>query len=127
MFERLIETPDPEIESCLLEGRTLGEPDLDELMQRLRRFHGLDQPEQPTIFPLMAVTPKLPSLPVERLLKAPRAIASGVPEGLDALLLGELARHAGGTAPRSCMSRATPIGSPRSKRRWASSPPTSRC
>ncbi len=38
---------------------------------------------------------KLPSLPVDRLLKAPRMIASGVPEGLDALLLGELARHAG--------------------------------
>ncbi|MEZ5873630.1 MAG: hypothetical protein R3D30_01985 [Hyphomicrobiales bacterium] len=37
----------------------------------------------------------LPSLPVDRLLKAPRAIAGGVPEGLDALLLGELARHAG--------------------------------
>ncbi|MGH6865344.1 MAG: transcription-repair coupling factor [Methyloceanibacter sp.] len=39
--------------------------------------------------------PKLPSLPVGRLLGAPREIASGVPEGLDALLLGELARHAG--------------------------------
>jgi transcription-repair coupling factor (superfamily II helicase) len=38
-------------------------------------------------------------LPVERLLKRSPAIASGVPEGLDALLLGELARHArdGGT------------------------------
>ncbi|HTP37445.1 MAG TPA: transcription-repair coupling factor, partial [Methyloceanibacter sp.] len=39
-------------------------------------------------------TSKLPSLPVERLLKRSPAIASGVPEGLDALLLGELARHA---------------------------------
>ncbi|WP_108680622.1 transcription-repair coupling factor [Methyloceanibacter sp. wino2] len=37
----------------------------------------------------------LPSLPVDRLLAGHRAIASGVPEGLDALLLGELARHAG--------------------------------
>ncbi|MGH6833901.1 MAG: transcription-repair coupling factor, partial [Methyloceanibacter sp.] len=34
-------------------------------------------------------------MPVERLLKAPRTIAADVPEGLDALLLGELARHAG--------------------------------
>src|ERR1700687_2037527 len=47
----------------------------------------------------MAVTAKLPSLPVERLLKAPHAIASGVPEGLDALLLGELARHGAHGAP----------------------------
>ena len=39
----------------------------------------------------MAVKPSFPSLPVERLLKAPHMIASGVPEGLDALLLGELA------------------------------------
>jgi transcription-repair coupling factor (superfamily II helicase) len=42
----------------------------------------------------MSASPKLPSLPVERLLEAPRAIAAGVPEGLDALLLGELARRA---------------------------------
>jgi transcription-repair coupling factor (superfamily II helicase) len=40
-------------------------------------------------------TPALSSLPVDRLLVSPRAIAAGVPEGLDALLLGELARHAG--------------------------------
>jgi transcription-repair coupling factor (superfamily II helicase) len=38
---------------------------------------------------------KLPSLPVDRLLKTERAIAGGVPEGLDALLLGQIARHAG--------------------------------
>ncbi|MGH6803142.1 MAG: transcription-repair coupling factor [Methyloceanibacter sp.] len=43
----------------------------------------------------MSPKPKLPSLPVERLLEVPRVIAAGVPEGLDALLLGELARHAG--------------------------------
>ncbi len=43
----------------------------------------------------MSAASKLPSLPVDRLLKGPRTIASGVPEGLDALLLGELARHAG--------------------------------
>jgi transcription-repair coupling factor (superfamily II helicase) len=41
----------------------------------------------------MAAIPKLPSLPVDRLLKGQHAIASGVPEGLDALLLGELAHH----------------------------------
>ncbi len=41
LFERLIETPDPAIESCVLEGYSLGEPDLDELIDRLRRFHGL--------------------------------------------------------------------------------------
>ena len=41
VFERLIETLDPAIESCVLEGFSLGEPDLDELIERLRRFHGL--------------------------------------------------------------------------------------
>lgn len=41
VFERLIETPDPAIESCVLEGYCLGEPDLDELIESLRRFHGL--------------------------------------------------------------------------------------
>lgn len=43
VFERLIETPDPAIESCVLEGYSLGEPDLDELVEHLRRFHGLMQ------------------------------------------------------------------------------------
>jgi transcription-repair coupling factor (superfamily II helicase) len=43
----------------------------------------------------MAVkSPSPQPLPVERLLARPRSIASGVPEGLDALLLGELARAA---------------------------------
>jgi len=41
VFERLIEAPDPAIESCVLEGCSLGEPDLDELIERLRRFHGV--------------------------------------------------------------------------------------
>lgn len=41
VFERLIEVPDPAIESCVLEGYSLGEPDLDELIERLRRFHGV--------------------------------------------------------------------------------------
>jgi transcription-repair coupling factor (superfamily II helicase) len=47
----------------------------------------------------MAVKPSFPSLPVERLLKAPHMIASGVPEGLDALLLGELAHQTPCGAP----------------------------
>jgi succinate dehydrogenase flavin-adding protein (antitoxin of CptAB toxin-antitoxin module) len=42
VFERLIEAPDPAIESCVLEGYSLGEADLDELIDRLRRFHGLE-------------------------------------------------------------------------------------
>jgi antitoxin CptB len=41
LFERLIDKPDPAIESCVLEGYSLGERDLDELIERLRRFHGL--------------------------------------------------------------------------------------
>jgi antitoxin CptB len=40
-FERLIDKPDPAIEGCVLEGYSLGERDLDELIDRLRRFHGL--------------------------------------------------------------------------------------
>ena len=44
-FERLIEAPDPAIESCVLEGYSLGEADLDELIARLRRFHGLEPTE----------------------------------------------------------------------------------
>jgi len=47
----------------------------------------------------MSASPKLPSLPVERLLEAPRAVAAGVPEGFDALLLGELARRAAAAGP----------------------------
>jgi transcription-repair coupling factor (superfamily II helicase) len=46
--------------------------------------------EQPYI---MAPMPDFSHLPVEKLLDAPRAIAGGVPEGLDALLLGALARR----------------------------------
>jgi antitoxin CptB len=41
VFERLIDVPDPAIENCVLEGHCLGEPDLDELIDRVRRFHGL--------------------------------------------------------------------------------------
>jgi transcription-repair coupling factor (superfamily II helicase) len=46
----------------------------------------------------MASSPKFSHLPIERLLGGPRAIAAGVPEGFDALLLGELARGAAGRA-----------------------------
>jgi antitoxin CptB len=41
VFERLIDVPDPAIETCVLEGTSLGEHDLDELIDRVRRFHGL--------------------------------------------------------------------------------------
>ena len=40
-MERLIEIPDPDIAASLFEGNSLGEPDLDALMQRLRCFHGV--------------------------------------------------------------------------------------
>ena len=43
VLERLIDTADPQIELCLYEGYSLGERDLDTLMERLRRFHGLPQ------------------------------------------------------------------------------------
>jgi antitoxin CptB len=41
VFERLVEVPDPDIATSLFEGTTLGEPELDRLMQRLRCFHGV--------------------------------------------------------------------------------------
>ena len=41
VFERLIDVPDPMIEASVLEGSSLGERDLDELIDRMRRFHGL--------------------------------------------------------------------------------------
>ena len=43
VFERLIDTPDPDIEMSLFGGKSLGEADLDELIGLLRRFHGLEQ------------------------------------------------------------------------------------
>ena len=43
ILERLIEAPDPDIALSLFDGESLGEPELDELMWRLRRFHGLRQ------------------------------------------------------------------------------------
>ena len=43
VFERLIDTPDPDIEMSVFGGKSLGEAELDELIGRLRRFHGLEQ------------------------------------------------------------------------------------
>ena len=43
VFERLIDTPNPDIEMSLFGGQSLGETDLDKLIARLRRFHGLEQ------------------------------------------------------------------------------------
>jgi antitoxin CptB len=43
VFERLIDTPDPDIGMSLFRGKSLGEADLDELIGRLRRFHRLEQ------------------------------------------------------------------------------------
>ncbi len=43
VLERLIDAPDPDIALSLFEGQSLGEPAVDALMQRLRRFHGLGQ------------------------------------------------------------------------------------
>jgi succinate dehydrogenase flavin-adding protein (antitoxin of CptAB toxin-antitoxin module) len=42
-LERLIDVPDPEIELSVYEGLSLGARDLDELIDRLRRFHGLTE------------------------------------------------------------------------------------
>jgi antitoxin CptB len=41
VLERLIDTPDPDIAESLFEGNSLGENELDGLMQRLRQFHGI--------------------------------------------------------------------------------------
>jgi len=41
LMERLIEIPDPEIAASLFDGISLGNSDLDTLMQRLRCFHGV--------------------------------------------------------------------------------------
>ena len=41
VLERLIEVPDPDIAASLFDGLSLGEPSLDQLMQRLRCFHGV--------------------------------------------------------------------------------------
>jgi antitoxin CptB len=43
VLERLIDAPDPDIAVSLFDGNSLGEPELDGLMQRLRHFHGIVQ------------------------------------------------------------------------------------
>lgn len=43
LFERLIDTPDPDIESAVLDGTSLGAHELDALIDHLRRFHGFDR------------------------------------------------------------------------------------
>jgi antitoxin CptB len=42
LFERLIDTPDPDIEQAVLDRLSLGVRELDELIDRIRHFHGLD-------------------------------------------------------------------------------------
>lgn len=43
VLERLVDTPDPEIERSFFGGNSLGAPDLDELIGKLRRFHGMGE------------------------------------------------------------------------------------
>jgi hypothetical protein len=43
VLERLIDAPDPDIAVSLFDGNSLGQPELDGLMQRLRHFHGIVQ------------------------------------------------------------------------------------
>ena len=43
VLERLIDAPDPDIAVSLFDGNSLGEPELDGLMRRLRHFHGVVQ------------------------------------------------------------------------------------
>ena len=40
-LERLVELPDPQIETCIKEGLGTGDAGIDELIDRVRRFHGL--------------------------------------------------------------------------------------
>ena len=41
VLERLIEVQDPQIELSVYEGYSLGDRELDALIERVRRFHGL--------------------------------------------------------------------------------------
>lgn len=43
VLERLIEMPDPQIELSVYEGYSLGERDLDVMIEQVRRFHGLPE------------------------------------------------------------------------------------
>ena len=45
-LERLVELPDPQIEACIKEGLGLGDAGIDELIARVRRFHGLPGTEE---------------------------------------------------------------------------------
>jgi hypothetical protein len=41
VLERLIDAPDPDIAMSLFDGNSLGQPELDGLVRRLRHFHGI--------------------------------------------------------------------------------------
>jgi antitoxin CptB len=45
-LERLVELPDPEIEACVTLGFGVGDAGVDELIDRVRRFHGLPGAEE---------------------------------------------------------------------------------
>ena len=45
-LERLVELPDPQIEACIKEGLGAGDAGIDELIARVRRFHGLPGTEK---------------------------------------------------------------------------------
>ena len=40
-LERLVELPDPQIEACVKQGFGVGDAEIDELIDLVRRFHGL--------------------------------------------------------------------------------------
>ena len=48
VMEQLIEAPDPLLAECIYEGTRLGESGLDELIGRMRRFHGFEDAETET-------------------------------------------------------------------------------
>ena len=88
-LERLIDVPDPEIAASFYEGQAIGDAALDAMidalasLSRLRDYKGL-------------MSQAKLNLPVDRLLGAKRAIASGVPEGFDALLIALMSQGARG-------------------------------
>nr|WP_208430555.1 succinate dehydrogenase assembly factor 2 [Methyloligella halotolerans] len=48
VMEHLIEAPDPLLAECIYEGTRLGEPGLDELIGRMRRYHASRTPPRKT-------------------------------------------------------------------------------
>jgi antitoxin CptB len=42
-LERLVEAPDPSIVESIYEGTSLGAPEIDDLVRRMRRFHGFPE------------------------------------------------------------------------------------